>query len=496
MSYVHPFSKRCDKSEIDLFSVPPTQQSLERGRWIDYAPLSSVENPDSAITYLIAGTDEYIDLSKTILTVTGKILMGDGKTDLSGGNQTSVAPVNNFLHSLFKQVDVCLNGKQVTPAMSTYAYRAYIETLLNYDVSAKKSQFTSALYYKDTATKMDEAGSLPGSSPKTINNISGVTAGREGQASTLTKEEVKITEAGSGNQGFARRRKFIRDGKQFVLSGPIFADIFMSDRLLLNMMDLKVVLNRSTPKFCLMDKSGTSEAPGVKPEVKLTDVILKIRKVKVDQAVSDGIERMLKQTPALYPVRRVECKILTVPENLPTTRQDNIFSGIIPKTFVVGFVAVDAASGVYHKNPYNFAHFGVTSLSLTANGEEIPFKQLTLKYLKDEKGIINTAAGEDAELDFDEAYNTLFSGTGKIYSNAGLDIDRDDYPGGFALYAFDLTPDMCKSSEYFNTVQRGSLSLALTFREATKHPLAMVCYGDFENVIRIDAERNAIYDIS
>ena len=179
MSYVHPFSKRCDKSEIDLFSVPPTQQSLERGRWIDYAPLSSVENPDSAITYLIAGTDEYIDLSKTILTVRGEVTKGDGTT-LSGGNQTSVAPVNNFLHSLFKQVDVYLNGKQVTPAIQslqvdvgmfhplvwdgaikqgTYAYRAYIETLLNYDVSAKKSQFTSALYYKDTATQMDETGS-------------------------------------------------------------------------------------------------------------------------------------------------------------------------------------------------------------------------------------------------------------------------------------------------------------------------------------------------
>ena len=494
MSYVHPFSKRCDKSEIDLFSVPPTQQSLERGRWIDYAPLSSVGNPDSAITYLIAGTDEYIDLSKTILRVTGKITAEGGVT-LTGGNQTSVAPVNNFLHSLFNQVDVYLNGKQVTPAMGTYAYRAYIETLLNYDVSAKKSQFTSALYYKDTATKMDEAGSLPGSSPKTINNVTGVRTGAINSEATLTKEEVKITEAGSGNQGFAKRSKFIRNGKQFVLSGPIFADIFMNDRLLLNMVDVKVVLNRSNPKFCLMDLSG-SGTPQVKPEVKLTDAILKIRKVKVDQAVSDGIERMLKQTPALYPVRRVECKILTVPQNFPTTRQDNIFSGIIPKTFVVGFVAVDAASGVYTKNPYNFAHFGVTSLSLTANGEEIPFKQLTLKYLKNEDGKIDTTAGEDAELDFDEAYNTLFSGTGKIYSNAGLDIDRDDYPGGYALYAFDLTPDMCKSSEYFNTVQRGSLSLALTFRKATKHPLAMVCYGDFENVIRIDAERNAIYDIS
>ena len=52
-----------------------------------------------------------------------------------------------------------------------------------------------------------------------------------------------------------------------------------------------------------------------------------------------------------------------------------------------------------------------------------------------------------------------------------------------------------KSSQYFNTVQRGSLSLALTFK-AQSEPLALVCYGDFENVIRIDAERNAIYDIS
>ena len=409
MSYVHPFSKRCDKSEIDLFSVPPTQQSLERGRWIDYAPLSSVENPESAITYLIAGTDEYIDLSKTILTVRGEITKGDG-TKLTGGNQTSVAPVNNFLHSLFKQVDVYLNGKQVTPAMGTYAYRAYIETLLNYDVLAKKSQFTSALYYKDTATKMDEAGSLPGSSPKTINNVTGVTSAQPNHAATLAKEEVKITEAGSGNQGFAKRSKFIRNGKQFVLSGPIFADIFMSDRLLLNIMDLKVVLNRSSHKFCLMDKSGSSEAPGVKPQVKLSEVILKIRKVKVDQAVSDGIERMLKQTPALYPTRRVECKILTVPSGLPTTRQDNIFSGIIPKTFVVGFVNVNAANGTYWTNPYNFAHFGVTSLSLTANGEEIPFKQLTLAYPKKENGEIDPAVDKDDQLDFDEACSHLQGG--------------------------------------------------------------------------------------
>ena len=479
MSYVHPFSKRCDKGEVDLFSVPPTQQSLERGRWIDYAPISSVQNTDSAITFLIAGTDEYIDLSKTILTVTGSIMKKDGTTKLSGGGQSSVAPVNNFLHSLFRQVDVYLNGKQVTPAMGTYAYRSYIETLLNYDVSAKESQFSSALYYKDTAGQMDATGALPSSQTINYKNVSGQNA------------SVKVYAPGTGNQGFAKRHQFITSGIQFVLSGPIFSDIFMTDRLLLNMMDLKVVLNRSTDNFSLMEIGNDSDP--IEPRVHFTDVVLKIRKVKVDQTVSDGVERMLKQTPALYPIRRVECKILTIPENLPDIRQDNIFSGIIPKTFVFGLVHVDAYNGTYGKNPYNFQHFGVTNVSLTANGQEIPFKQLTLKYPKNDNGIPDPAT--DDELNFDEAYNTLFSGTGKIYSNAGLDITRENYPGGYALYAFDLTPDMCNSTDYFNTVQRGSLTLALTLKKQD-HAIGMVCYGVFENVIRIDAERNAIYDIS
>ena len=204
MSYVHPFSKRCDKSEVDLFRVPPTQQSLEIGRWIDYAPLSSVENPNSAITFLIAGTDEYIDLSKTILTVTGKVTLKDGTSKLTGGGQSNVAPVNNFLHSLFRQVDVYLNGKQVTPAMGTYAYRSYIETLLNYDVSAKESQFSSALYYKDTAGQMEETGTSEWSS-ETVNYRTAGTIDFAGQSTTSQNSSVKVYAPPEGNQGFAKR---------------------------------------------------------------------------------------------------------------------------------------------------------------------------------------------------------------------------------------------------------------------------------------------------
>ena len=164
-------------------------------------------------------------------------------------NLFKVGVVNNFLHSLFKQVDVFLKGKQVTQATGTYAYRAYLETLLNYGPSAKDSQLTAALYYKDTAGKMDIADP---------------------------------TVAGSnGNAGLTARYVFSKTSGTVEMTGPIFSDIFMSERLLLSYIDLKVILNRSSDKFCLM-----ASEDGADYRVKLTDAYLKIRKVKVNPSIS------------------------------------------------------------------------------------------------------------------------------------------------------------------------------------------------------------------
>jgi len=68
---------------------------------------------------------------------------------------TAVGPVNNWMHSLFSQVDVSLNGTLVTPSTNTYPYRAYIETLLSHGKEAKDKQLTSVLLRKDTAGHMD-----------------------------------------------------------------------------------------------------------------------------------------------------------------------------------------------------------------------------------------------------------------------------------------------------------------------------------------------------
>ena len=62
------------------------------------------------ITFLSLGTEDYVDLSKTILVVRAKVTKADG-TDLDADEKFGI--VNNFLHNLFKQVDVFLKEKQL-----------------------------------------------------------------------------------------------------------------------------------------------------------------------------------------------------------------------------------------------------------------------------------------------------------------------------------------------------------------------------------------------
>lgn len=54
------------------------------------------------------------------------------------------------------QVDVFLNQKMISHPDHLYPYRSYIETLLNYNQTAKESHLNSVLWYNDTAKKFDE----------------------------------------------------------------------------------------------------------------------------------------------------------------------------------------------------------------------------------------------------------------------------------------------------------------------------------------------------
>jgi hypothetical protein len=124
----------------------------------------------------------------------------------------------------------------------------------------------------------------------------------------------------------------------------------------------------------------------------------------------------------------------------------------------------------------------VSSIGITVNGEEMPFKPMKLAF--------------GAAPQYIEAYATMFSGTGKMYHNTGNDISRSEFASGYAVYAFDLTPDMCGASDHFNVIQKGNLAIDIQFAAAPAAAASLVCYGEFENTVHIDSERNVIYDYS
>ena len=221
MAVVSPRSCLCVKSELDLFTVPPTQTSVEHGCTMDYHPVSTLTD-NGPIEFNIPGSGEdYIDLTNTFLHLGVKITAADGAKI---ADAAAIGPVNLLMHSLFSQVDVAFNDKLVSPSTNTYAYRAYLETLLNYGKEAKESQLTSVMWYKDTAGKMDE----------------------------------RAVVAAGENKGLVKRASFTKSSKVVDMMGRIHSDIFFQEKLLMNGIGVRIRLVRSKDSFSLV---STDAAP-------------------------------------------------------------------------------------------------------------------------------------------------------------------------------------------------------------------------------------------
>lgn len=87
--------------------------------------------------YIAGSADYYVDLDETNLYLQAKILDSEGKapkrvvsdTDATVPPSSVVFPVNNFISSAFKQVEVFLNDKPVeTVHLYPYRYDSVIIT--------------------------------------------------------------------------------------------------------------------------------------------------------------------------------------------------------------------------------------------------------------------------------------------------------------------------------------------------------------------------------
>ena len=206
-----------------IFSVPPTQTSIEYGNYVEYHPLSSITDSEPIEFDVLSSEKNYLDFANAQLFVKAKITRGNGD-DIKDADH--VGGVNLFLHSLFHQVDVSLSDVEISQSAGKYAYRAYIESLLSYGPQAKTSQLTAAMYYKETSGNRDRP--IP-----------------------------DHANAGETNYRLQKRAAFTDRGATVDMVGRIHSDIFFQDRYMLYEVDDKVRLVRNKDSFCPM--SGRSE---------------------------------------------------------------------------------------------------------------------------------------------------------------------------------------------------------------------------------------------
>ena len=436
-SLVHEKSAISSKSELDLFTLPLTQTGVETGSWDPHHPVTSL-NDEAPIQFEINGSGEkYVDLNNTNLLLQVKITKEDG-TDLDAS--TNVGPVNNWMHSLFKSVEVELNNVSVTNLSSGYGYQAYLENLLSYQGDAKKSQLQSVMWSVDTAGHMD--------------------------GSKLTTPTTPAE-----NTGFNKRGQQTRASKLVELMGPLSVPIFNQDRLLLNGVDARIKLHRSTPAFHLM----SSAAGPFKTHIH--KAILYVRKVRVEAGVRLGHARPLETSTAKYPIRRGNIRTHVLPSNITSEHVQDLLKDEIPRRVIIGFVDNDAYDGSLTKNPFHFKHYNIIDLSLKVGGD-----------------ILEPLRPDFSEGIYTREFLNLYSGIGKLKEDFGNDIIAKTFPRGYTLFAFDLTPDLSCESDHYQLVKKGNVDLDATFASALSSPVCMIVYVEYDNVTEIDKARNVITD--
>jgi hypothetical protein len=288
------------KSELDLFAMPPTLTTMEDGTYVDYRPIAAITDHGPIKFFLPGNEERYLDLNDTFLHIKARIARADGAgfAVADQGPPVVVAdrplPANLWLHSLFSQLDISLNNTRITSSTDTYPYRAVLETILGHDASAKQHKLESELFY------VERGGTM----------------------------EAWISETNE------KRYAHCGQGEVVDMMGQLHSAIFHQEKYLLNGVDLKISLTRSKSNFNLM---GT----GSLYKVVVQSTKLYLRQVNV--STTEPIEtRLSKGENAKYPIRRVLISTFIIPTVSRTLNKDNLFVGgnQLPKRMIINMVDI------------------------------------------------------------------------------------------------------------------------------------------------------------
>ncbi len=441
--------KRCSEyAELDLFSECDENPLFEKVLWDEFPCDDVLSNDVTQLNFTIrpGGKRSMIDLKRAQLYVKIQIVHKDGTAlaDVGSGPtlkraNAQVATINNSLHSMFEDCSVFLNGVEAFSANGQYNYRSYIEDLFDTTEEQKGSFMTAQGWYKDTANSFDQANA------------------------TL-------------NKGWEKRAQFFGTESQGLI-GTLHSELFNQHRYLIDDVEVKVQLTLAKPKFFLISAMKDGNNKALEYKIKIKDARMYVPYVHLSEKAMNEIQDTLKKKDAVYPIKRIMTKSLPINTKTVQHNIEKVSTGQLPTKMIVGLVDSAVKQGDISKNPFNFDDHDLEKIELRVNGMPYSKRALTAKF--DEQNYAKT-------------YMNLFESLNYIEEGSNTPpITKEDFSGGYALYAFNLSP--CpEDSGIFR--EKGDVSIDLSFKEGTNKDLQMIMMFVYDNCLKIDKDRNFTKD--
>lgn len=390
-------------SGLDIFDVPSVDSSIKHGKTI-YHHLSTAINENNNIFEFVIPSEnhEYTYLPLTRLEGEIQVVQTDNTVV---DNADVVCPTNLLASTLWRQVEVELNGVQIADLSSpTYHYKSFIETHLTYGSGAKQNNMSCVLYHKD-APNLEE----------TFDNTSPSYVKRNGW---LLQNEGKL---------------------QF--STPLHIDFFDSHRFLIPGCVMRIRLVKNEDRVCLMSTAANANAF----KIKISKLAISTRRLTIHDDIVERHKLMLLKQPAIYPIAQSKIRTYTINQGLSSASISNIFCGKLPRQAIFGFVRSDAFNGAIERNPFKFQPFGLNYFSLMVNGSPVPAAAFTPDF---------------AHHAYTREFAHFLDHLGIGNDNESIHIDNTDFLRNSCFFPFDFSPDLCNNYHHHNN-NSGSVNLDL-----------------------------------
>ena len=458
--------------EIALFMRPQEIRGVNDVHFVNYRAKNQIRK-NSPVEIVIPGSSaDLVLLSQSRLHTKLRILNADG-TPIGfdeNGETKDVGLVNLAAHSIWRQIDLQLNGQIVSPNISiNYPYKAYIDVITDYTKEQKERGILQGHgFYADQAESFDSGS----------------------------------------NFGHNARVALTKHGQIVDFEAPLFLDVCKQNRAILNGVEILIKAYQSADEFRLFNVSGETY------QVEIVDCFFRACHIKLDPAAVVGINEQLKRSPAIYPLMTSSVKAYTIPSQSFTYALEDLFNSYVPAVLYVTFTSSAAYSGDYKLNPFHFRHFKVNYLDFSIDGKSCPGEALTPNFTEQLEWQEAETEGEDGQVvkkegkfiatGFINEYMNFCSprtgsssggdatrsvgGGGSEGDQHGAGVSRLDFSNGYAVFAFRLKHYL--SREAFSKLRRGYTRLNLRFSEALSEPVTILIYGQFENQFEIDLVRN------